>query len=170
MIDLIGNELDFGILGSHNLLEVLLNHIQLVFKKLKLWLALYLASCPKFFLHDEKSEMLICGIIHRNYLVNFWMSNSNIKSCTQLQFSLSIFNQRNDFQSVVSQHKSYVPLVGSQKEWVWWVFLNLILLFEISFGDKFGPLGLFIESKQQTMKTLSQNEDQVIIQILWISY
>lgn len=74
------------------------------------------------------------------------MSNPNIKSSRQLKFGLGILDQRDDLQSVFSQHQRNVLLVRPQKQRVWRIFLNLVLLFQVALGDELGFLGLLIES------------------------
>ena len=74
------------------------------------------------------------------------MSNPHVESCGQLQFSLGILDQGDNFESVVSQHQCDVPFVRPKEQWVWRVLLNLILLFKVAFGDQLCFLGLLVEA------------------------
>ena len=91
-------------------------------------------------------------------LTDLRMHDPDVERSTQLNFCMHISDKRNNLKAVVGKHQSNILLVRPEKQWVWRISWDLILLPQVPFGNKLSSLGCLVETQEQAVKALSQHK------------
>lgn len=93
-----------------------------------------------------------------DHLADLRMHDPDVERSTKLNFCVHISDKRNNFQAVVGKHQSNIFLVRPEKQGVWRISWNLILLSQVPFGNKLSSLKCLVETQEHAVKALSQHK------------